>query len=345
MKDHITSLSLDEIKLFLQNIGEKSFRAIQIFDGIVNGKNLSEISTISTSLKQELLKQFEDQTITIKTEIKGKSVTSKFIYELCDKSLIEGVLMEYKHGKTLCVSTQVGCRMGCKFCASGKDGLIRNLTAGEILSQVLVVNKHIGGTKGKREITNVVLMGSGEPLDNYDNVAKFLALVSSEEGLNVSQRNISLSTCGMPEGIKKLIDDGFGVNLTISLHAPTDEKRKEIMSVAHAYSISEVIGASKKYFEKTKRRIIFEYALIKNFNSSFEDAALLSKILKGLVCHVNLIPLNDSFDNGFCKAGRKESYAFCEKLNSLGISATVRRTLGDDIGGACGQLKSSYAGD
>jgi len=223
------------------------------------------------------------------------------------------------------------------------NGLIRSLTAGEILSEVLVVNRLIGGTMTKREITNIVLMGSGEPLDNYDNVSKFLKLVSSEDGINISQRNISLSTCGLPNGIKKLIEDGFNINLTISLHAANDEKRKKIMKVAEAVKIKEILQECKAYFNKTGRRVIFEYALIKDFNDSFEDAKELSTVLRGFPLHVNLIPLNHSYENGLDGTNRKQAYAFCDMLVSLGMSATVRRTMGDDIGGACGQLRNSVA--
>lgn len=341
MKEHISSFSLQELETALTEMGEQKWRAKQIYEGVMNGNAISEISNISKTLKEKLLEKYEDQAIRIHSEHRSKDGTRKFLYLLSDDNIIEGVLMEYKHGNTLCVSTQVGCRMGCTFCASGRFGLNRNLTAGEILSQVLVVNKLLGANYQKRKVTNIVLMGSGEPLDNYANVSKFLHLVSAPEGIQISQRNISLSTCGLVSGIKKLTEDGFQVNLTISLHAPTDEKRRQTMKIANVYSIAQIIDACKGYFEKTGRRVIFEYCLIKNVNSSFEDARILASILKGFPLHVNLIPLNETYDNGLTSITRKEAYAFCDKLASMGISATVRRTMGDDVGGACGQLKNT----
>ena len=286
------------------------------------------------------MQKYEDATISLHTKLVGKDGTVKYVYKLADGNIIEGVLMSYKYGNTLCVSTQVGCRMGCKFCASTLGGLVRNLSAGEILAQVLFVNRDNGGDLKNRKVTNVVLMGSGEPLDNFDNVVKFFNLVSAPNGINISQRNISLSTCGLVDKIKELAKLKLQVTLTISLHAPTDDMRKEIMPIANRYSISELIDATKLYFNETKRRIVFEYSLISGKNDTFECADELAKLLKGLVCHVNLIPLNEVKERGMLGTNRKKAYAFMDRLNKAGISATVRRTMGADIEGACGQLRA-----
>ena len=251
--------------------------------------------------------------------------------------------MKYKYGYTLCVSTQVGCRMGCKFCASTLHGLVRNLTAAEILGQVIVANKFLNGKLGEaRKITNIVLMGSGEPLDNYQNVTKFFELVTNANSLNISERNISLSTCGLVDGIKKLADDGFKVTLTISLHAPNDEKRKEIMPIANLYSISQILDACKYYFNKTNRRVVFEYVLVQNKNDSYDDANQLTSILKGFPTHVNVIPLNNVEERNLIGSTRQKAKEFVQMLKTLGQSATLRRTLGEDIDGACGQLRQKY---
>jgi len=340
VKQIISSLSLLELEDVILALGEAKWRAKQVYQGIMDGKNISDLTNVSAELKQKLLAQFEDNAIKIRSEHIGKDGTKKFLYLLADDNIIEGVVMEYKHGNTICISSQVGCRMGCTFCASGLNGLTRSLTAGEILSQVLVINKHLGGTAARRAITNIVLMGSGEPLDNYNEVARFLRLVSAPEGIQISQRNISLSTCGLVNGIEQLAKDGFSVNLTISLHAPTDEIRRQTMKIANVYSIAQIITACKHYFEQTGRRILFEYALIQGVNSRLEDAKKLSEILKGFPLHVNLIPLNEIKENNLKSISRKEAYAFCDMLTKLGVSATVRRTMGEDIGGACGQLRN-----
>ena len=308
--------------------------------GLYGGKSISEISNISKALKEKLLQKYEDATISLHTKLVGKDGTVKYVYKLADGNIIEGVLMSYKYGNTLCVSTQVGCRMGCKFCASTLGGLVRNLSAGEILAQVLFVNRDNGGDLKNRKVTNVVLMGSGEPLDNFDNVVKFFNLVSAPNGINISQRNISLSTCGLVDKIKELAKLKLQVTLTISLHAPTDDMRKEIMPIANRYSIKELIDTTKLYFNETKRRIVFEYSLISGKNDTFECADELAKLLKGLVCHVNLIPLNEVKERGMIGTNRKKAYAFMDRLNKTGISATVRRTMGADIEGACGQLRA-----
>lgn len=343
--DNLLNYNLEEITNICAELGEPKFRAKQLFEGISQGKSISEISNISKVLKEKLLAKYDDFPLSLHTKLVGKDGTIKYVYSLSDGNIIEGVYMSYKYGNTLCVSTQVGCRMGCKFCASTLGGLVRNLTAGEILAQVLFVNKDNGGDLKNRKVTNVVLMGSGEPLDNFDNVVKFLNLVSSENGINISQRNISLSTCGLCDKIKELADLNLGITLTISLHAPNDELRKKIMPIANRYTLKELIDSIKYYFNKTKRRIVFEYSLISGENDSFDCADELSKLLKGLVCHVNLIPLNEVKERRMLGTNRKKAYAFMDRLNSNGISATVRRTMGADIEGACGQLRNKILKD
>ena len=265
--------SLCEIKNLIEEMGEKPFRAGQIFRGLHSGKRISEITDISKDFRTKLLERFVDcpvQIIGSKTsKIDG---TVKFLFKLHDKNVIEGVLMKYKYGNTQCVSTQVGCRMGCAFCASGIGGLVRNLTAGEILGQITAVNAYLGGNTDKRQVTNVVLMGSGEPLDNYGNVVKFIRNLSSQGGLNVSPRNVSLSTCGLVPQMLKLAEEDLDVNLTVSLHNPFDERRKNLMPIANAYKVQEILDACSVYFKKTKRRYIFEYSLVRYGGSALQSA-------------------------------------------------------------------------
>lgn len=334
--------SLNEIKEYVKNLNLPSFRAEQIFDALYGGKSIDEITNLSKDVKAKIEKDYPK--FEIVKLLESADGTKKMALSLSDGSIVESVLLKYKYGHTVCVSTQVGCRMGCKFCASTLGGLKRNLSAGEILLQVLLFNKMLGGTLKKRAVTNVVLMGCGEPLDNYENVVKFLRLISANEGINISQRNISLSTCGLVDKIKKLAGDHFSVTLTISLHAPNDEIRKKIMPIANAYKISEILSACDYYFEKTGRRVVFEYALIKNVNSSLENMEELSNILRGRSCHVNLIPLNSVKEQALVGVTRKEAYRLMTYLNEKGISATVRRTMGEDIEGACGQLRNKLGG-
>ena len=337
----LSDLNLTELIEYAKEKGLPAFRGRQIFDGIYNGKSLQEISNIPKNILSQIQEDYPKYEI-VKTLVSKEDGTKKYIFSFSDGQVVEGVLMEYKYGKTLCISTQVGCRMGCKFCASGLNGLIRNLTAGEILGQVLLVNKDLGGGLKDRKITNLVLMGSGEPLDNYENVTKFLKLVSSEYGLNISQRNISLSTCGLVPKIYKLADDDFNITLTISLHASNDEIRRQTMPIANSYSINEIIEACKYYFNKTGRRVVFEYTLIKGVNDGKASADELIKRLKDLTCHINVIPLNEVKERHLKSVTRKECYDFVGLLEKGGLSATVRRTMGEDISGACGQLRNSY---
>lgn len=344
MRTDILSLNLSELQEYLTKNNEPKFRAKQIFTALHSFKSVDDISNISNALKEKLKADFETNVISIEKQLISKDGTRKFLYRLCDNNIIEGVLMKYEYGNTLCVSTQVGCRMGCEFCASTKNGLVRNLSAGEILGQVLCVNNLIGGTREKRQITNVVLMGSGEPLDNYDNVCKFFKLINDENGIGISSRNISLSTCGIVPNIKKLADDGFTITLTISLHNTLDEKRELFMPITKKYKIAEVLDSARYYFKKTGRRVIFEYSVINGENDSKEDAIRLKELLKGLSAHVNIIVLNEIKERKFNKTTKKDAYRFLGLLEEQKLSASVRRQMGVDINGACGQLRRDYLG-
>ncbi len=309
----------------------------------MQGKKVSELP-VSSAFRAELLRRFEDEPVKIRETFVSSDGTKKFLFELADGNLIESVFMRYDYGNTQCVSTQVGCRMGCKFCASTLGGRLRDLTAGEILSEILVVNRTEGGTQKSRAVTNVVLMGSGEPFDNYDNVVKFLKNVSAEGGICISPRNISLSTCGLVPEMRRFAGERIPVNLTVSLHASSDEERKRTMPIANKYKISEIMDACAYYFEKTGRRYIFEYTLIADENCDREHAEALAKLVKGKPCHVNLIRLNEVKERALTAADEKAAYRFLGVLEKNGISATVRRSMGADVGGACGQLRASYIG-
>ncbi|ACD22306.1 MULTISPECIES: 23S rRNA (adenine(2503)-C(2))-methyltransferase RlmN [Clostridium] len=336
---NILDYTLEELTLWMKENNESSFRAKQIMSWIYKDvRNFSDMRNMPKSLIAKLEENFEIALPEIeeiyKSELDG---TEKFLFKFSDGNLIESVLMRYKHGNSICISTQVGCRMGCKFCASTIDGRIRNLTTGEILAQILVVQNHIG-----ERISNVVLMGSGEPLDNYENVMKFLDIVSAEYGLNIGQRHITLSTCGIVPKIYELADKELSITLAISLHAFSDEKRKEIMPIANKYSIDEILNACKYFVNKTKRRITFEYSLVKDVNDSKEDARALGKLLKGMLCHVNLIPVNEIKERTFKRSSKETIQDFANILSNLGIEVTVRREMGSDINAACGQLRRSY---
>ena len=342
MKKCLADLDFNALSLLLKEMGEPKYRAEQIFKDVCSYKSYHEMTTIPKTLREKLDKEFYDKAIYIEKHYESKDGTIKFLFKLSDGNIIEGVLMKYKHGNTLCLSTQVGCRMGCEFCASTKEGLIRNMTAGEIASEVYAVNAFLGGNIQKREITNLVLMGSGEPFDNYNNLIGFLRLIMSDIGLKISARNISLSTCGLVDKIYQFKDEGIPLNLTISLHSPFDEARKKIMPIAKKYSIKEILDACNAYFEKTKRRYIFEYVLINGENDTDNHVKELVKILKGKPCHVNLIRLNEIKETHLKSVTDKNAYLFMDKLVKGGLSATVRRQIGVDIDGACGQLRRRY---
>ncbi len=335
----LKSMNLSEIEAIISQLGLPKFRAKQIFDWLLKGVNsFEEMKNIPSSLINELKKDYYISHCNIEKKFCSElDETVKYLFSLYDGELIESVVMKYKHGYSICVSSQVGCNMGCKFCASTIDGKKRNLTAGEILSQIHTASKDLGV-----RISNVVMMGMGEPLDNYENVVKFLELVGIDGGLNIGMRHISLSTCGIVPKIYELMKLDKQITLSISLHAPFDNLRDSIMPINHRYNVNELIKACKDYTEKTSRRISFEYALIKDFNDTPECADELYKLLSGMIAHINLIPANPVHKGKFEKPDKKAVYAFCETLNKKGLNATVRRTLGSDIDASCGQLRAKH---
>lgn len=338
----LSDYNLSELTEVLSDFKFPKFRIKQINEWLMKGYKFSEMTNIGKDLRIKLDEKFDDIPVKIMEDYKSVDGTVKFLYQLNDGLLIEGVLMKYEYGNTLCISTQVGCRMGCTFCASTMNGLERNLTPGEMLGEVTIANRFLGGDKKTRKITNIVLMGSGEPLDNYENVLKFIELINSENSLNISHRNISLSTCGIVPKICELADLHLGVTLTISLHNPFNERRKEIMPIANRYSVDEIISASRYYFNTTGRRVIFEYTLIKGVNDTEEYADELAKILSGFPTHVNCIIYNEVKGKSLLPPTRKDGYRFCRLLEDRGLTATLRRQMGVDIEGACGQLKRRF---
>ena len=346
MSDRIELLSLNDQELLdfvLNELHESKFRAGQIRQWLNRGVEIAEMSNLSNALREKMAAIAVANPVRIRESYKSKlDETEKFLYELNDGNLIEGVVMRYKYGDTLCVSTQVGCRMGCAFCASTLEGRVRNLTPGEILGQVVAANRHIQAQDAERRIHNIVLMGSGEPFDNYENVVKFLRLVNSPTGLNISIRNISLSTCGLVNRIYDFIQEGLPVTLSLSLHAPNDSIRQKVMPVANAYAYEDVIAACRKYSEETGRRVVIEYALIKDVNCEVRHAEELARRLRGMRCHVNLIPLNAVKERNLEAPSKQDVAAFLKRLELKNVSATVRREMGADIDGACGQLRRKY---
>lgn len=339
-KINISNFTLEELEEYITSLDEKKFHAKQIFKWIhkMGVVSFDEMTDISKSLRDKLKENayILDMEI-LQCQKSKKDGTMKFLIKLVDGCAIESVFMVYNHGNTLCVSTQVGCKMGCKFCASTKEGFERSLIASEIEGQILTVERYT-----KKKISNVVYMGIGEPLDNYDNVIKSIKLINHPYGLNIGARHISLSTCGIVPNIYRLADENIQCTLSISLHATTDEKRREIMPIANRYSIDELLTACKDYIKKTGRRISFEYALIYGKNDSYEDAMGLVKLLRGMIAHVNLIPVNEIKEKDYKKASEKSIEKFMNTLNSCGIVTTVRRELGSDIDAACGQLRKKY---
>ena len=325
-----------ELEAFLKELGEPKFRAGQIFEWLSRGvESFDEMTNISKATREKLAGVSFVSTLKIREKYVSKlDKTTKYLFELPDGNCIESVVMYYNHGISICISSQVGCRMGCGFCASTIGGLYRSLTAGEILNQVIFAQKDIG-----ERISNIVMMGIGEPLDNFENVKKFLRNVNHEKGLNIGYRHISLSTCGLVPKIYELAKDNMPITLSVSLHAPNNEIRNSIMPVNKKYPVEELIKACKDYIKTTTRRISFEYSLISGVNDSMENADELARLLKGMLCHVNLIPVNKIEEREYKKGNKQEIRAFCERLNSRGINATVRRELGSDIQASCGQLR------
>ena len=337
MKKDIKSMTLPELKEEILLLGEKGFKAAQIYSWLHKhgAESFDEMTNISKDLREKLKNNYDIYNCTIEKKLVSVyDDTVKYLFSLNDGELIESVVMKYKYGYTICVSSQVGCKMGCKFCASGIAGFVRNLTAGEILSEVYTAQKDLG-----IRISHIVMMGVGEPLDNYDNVIKFLSMISDENGLNIGMRNISLSTCGVVSGIYKLMEEKLQLTLSISLHAPNDEIRSQTMPVNDRWNIDELLTACKDYIRATNRRISFEYAMISGVNDSDECAKELASKLKGMLCHVNLIPVNSVKERSYRKSSKDRMESFIKILEKRGIIATVRRTLGSDINASCGQLR------
>lgn len=334
---NLRDLNLEEIEEELLKLGEKKYRAKQIFSWLYKGvDSFDEMTDLSKDLIIKLKSSYEIKCVSVANFQKSKDGTIKYLMQLNDGNAVESVLMKYKYGNTACLSNQIGCKMGCNFCASAKIGYIRNLTPGEIVSQILEIEKHSG-----EKISNIVFMGIGEPLDNYDNVMKAIKLINDPKGLNIGARHISISTCGIVPNIIRLADENMQCNLCISLHSSRDDVRSSMMPINNRYSISEVIDACKEYIKKTNRRVTFEYALVDDVNDSLKDAEHLSKLLRGMLCHVNLIPINKIKDGIYEKSSTEKILAFRDFLNEKGIVATVRRELGSDIDAACGQLVRS----
>ncbi len=345
--ENLRNLDYEELKALLISFGEQAYRADQIY-GFLHKKfvsSFSEMTNIGSSLRNRLENSFHvdlpEAVMMLESRIDG---TRKYAFRMADGQIVESVFMRYRHGNSVCVSSQAGCRMGCRFCASTLHGLQRNLSCGEMLSQVYMIQKDTG-----ERVSNIVIMGSGEPLDNYDETIRFVRMLSDSRGINISQRNITLSSCGLVPEIYRLSDEGFGLTLAISLHAPNDSLRRYLMPVAARYPVGDLLKAASAYFERTGRRISFEYSLIEGVNDSPQSAAELSGVLseerarRKMQCHVNLIPVNPVKERGFRRPDRGRLELFLKRLNENGIPATIRREMGADISGACGQLRASLS--
>lgn len=339
MKQDIKSMNLAELSQALQALGEPQFRAKQVFTWLHKGaRSFDEMTNLSKTLRQKLDSQYEITVpIIVRKQQSAKDGTIKYLWRLRDGNCVETVLMQYHHGNSVCISSEVGCAMGCAFCASTKGGLVRRLTPSEMVDQVLFASLDSG-----LEISNIVLMGIGEPLDNYDTVLRFLELINSPDGMNIGMRHISLSTCGLVDRIHRLAEEQLQLTLSVSLHAPVNEIRSTIMPVNKRYPVEVLLEACRDYFQKTGRRISFEYAMIRDVNDSKEMAEILAEKLSGLAAHVNLIPLNNIEESPLKPSSRKAIMEFQQVLEKHGIPATVRRTLGNDIDASCGQLRRKY---
>lgn len=339
-KADIKSMNLKELTAFVQELGEKAFRAKQIYQWM-HCKQIADFDEMTNISKatRELLKERAHLT-TLRAETVQTSQldgTKKYLFLLEDGNAIESVLMRYHHGNSVCISSQVGCRMGCRFCASTLDGLLRGLTPAEMLDQIYRIQADIG-----ERVSNVVVMGTGEPMDNFDHLLKFIELLTDANGLNISQRNLTVSTCGIVPRMRELADRKLSITLALSLHASNQAKRRELMPVANKYEIHEVVDACRYYFEQTGRRVTFEYSLVGGVNDTKEDAKELAELIGGLNCHVNLIPVNPIKERDYVQSNAQSIAAFREMLEKRGITATVRREMGRDIDGACGQLRRKY---
>jgi 23S rRNA (adenine2503-C2)-methyltransferase len=336
---YLTEMTLDEVAKLLSDLGEPRYRAKQVYAWLVRGVRPAEMTNLPKALREKLAALPYGAVSIFQKRLSERDGTAKFLFSLEDENLVEGVLMRYHYGNTVCLSTQVGCRMGCAFCASTLEGKVRDLHAGEMLGQIAAIEKDEPHEDGHRAVTNLVLMGSGEPLDNFENVVRFLYLVSSPDGMNISPRNISVSTCGIVPKIYEFMEKAPHVTLSVSLHAHDDETRSRIMPINRAYPIAELLKAARAYADGTGRRVVFEYALISGVNAAEQDAVALAKRLRGMRCHVNLIPLNPVPERNLSGATRQQAQQFAAWLEREHISATVRREMGTDIEGACGQLR------
>lgn len=340
-KTDIKSLDFKELQEFVEKIGEKKFRAAQIYQWLHQKRvtSFDEMTNISEKLRQKLaetcrLTSLEQMTVQT-SAIDG---TKKYLFRLYDGNMIESVLMHYHHGNSVCISSQAGCRMGCRFCASTIGGLVRGLDTSEMLDQIYRITEDTG-----ERVSNVVVMGTGEPLDNYDNLLKFIRMLTDEHGLNISQRNVTVSTCGLVPQIRRLADEKLQITLALSLHASSQEKREELMPVAKRYNLKETLEACRYYFRQTGRRVTFEYSLVAGVNDTSEDARRLGTLTHGMNCHINLIPVNPVRESGFQAPSHRAVLDFQNKLEKYGINVTIRREMGRDIDGACGQLRKRYA--
>ncbi len=336
-KIDIKSLTLDELTSVIKEMGEPAFRAKQLYEWmhVRQARDYEEMTNISKALKEKCREKFDYTCLKSVTVQESKlDDTMKFLFALSDGNMIESVFMKYKFGVSVCISSQVGCRMGCKFCASTIDGVVRNLLPSEMLDQIYSISRITG-----EKIGRIVVMGSGEPLDNYDNILKFIKLLTDENGLNMGQRNLTISTCGIVPNIRRLADEKLSINLALSLHASNNDKRKELMPIANQYEIHEVLDACRYYFEQTGRQLTFEYSLVAGVNDTDEDARELSELLSGFNCVVNLIPVNPIKERDFKPTDRTQAVAFKNKLEKSRINVTIRREMGRDIDGACGQLR------
>ena len=339
-KADIKSLTLPELEEAVRQMGEKPFRAKQIYAWLHRrlATDFDEMSDLSGDFRERLKERFALTTLqTLDVKVSEADGTRKFLFRLSDKNVIESVWMRYHHGNSVCVSSQVGCRMGCAFCASTLDGLARNLAPSEMLDQIYAITRLTG-----ERVSNVVVMGTGEPLDNFDNLLIFIRLLTDEEGLHISQRNLTVSTCGLVPKIRELAEKKLQITLALSLHATTDEKRRKLMPIANKYSIRELMEACSYYFDQTGRRITFEYSLVGGVNDTDEDAGELIELVKPLNCHVNLIPVNPIKERNFVQSEGSAIQAFKNKLEKNGINVTIRREMGRDIDGACGQLRRRH---
>lgn len=339
-KIDIKSLTLEELTEEFRKLNEKTFRAKQAYDWM-HGKlvrSFEEMSNLSKDFREKLKEQYEYTALEIVQVQESKlDGTRKYLFRLADGNVVESVWMKYKHGNSVCISSQVGCRMGCRFCASTLDGLERNLRPSEMLDQIYAISVHTG-----ERVSNVVVMGTGEPFDNYDNLLRFLKLLTDENGLHISARNVTVSTCGIVPNIRRLAKEHLQITLALSLHATTDEKRKKLMPIANKYSIAELMEACHYYFEQTGRRITFEYSLVGGVNDTEEDAKELCALAAPLNCHVNLIPVNPIKERDYVQSDNQHIQAFKNRLEKNKIQVTIRREMGRDIDGACGQLRRSH---